>query len=61
MLGIVAVNGEKCPPIYIKKKLKINTEVYVSLLKKHVVPWLKKTSQNGNYVFQKDELRAKKN
>ena len=54
MLGVVASNGEKCAPINIKKKEKVKTEVYISLFKKHVVPRLKKTFPNGNYVFQQD-------
>ena len=54
MLGVVASNGEKCPSIYIKEEGKVNTEIYISVLKKHVRPWLKKTFPDGNYVFQED-------
>ena len=48
----VASNGKSSPPIYIKEKEKVNTEVHISLLKKHVVSWLKRTFPDENYVLQ---------
>ena len=38
MLRVVTSNGKKCPPIYIKKKEKMNLEVFISLLKKKNFP-----------------------
>ena len=53
-LGIIASNGEKCLPIYIKKKEKVTSDVYISLLKRYVEPWLKKTFPEGKYIFQQN-------
>jgi hypothetical protein len=52
MLGIVASNGWKCQPIFIPSGLKVNTEVYISLLRDNLLPWLRKNYPDGNYVFQ---------
>lgn len=38
MLGIIASNGNKCPPIFIDEGAKVNAERYVDLLKQHWVP-----------------------
>ena len=54
VLGLVASNGKKCPPIIIQNNEKINAEVYNGLLKTHVVPWLQKEFKNTPYVFQQD-------
>jgi hypothetical protein len=58
MLGIVASDGQKCPPIFIPEGEKVNTEVYIRLLESKVVPWLKKKFPDGNYVFQQDGAPA---
>jgi hypothetical protein len=58
VLGIVASDGKKCPPIFIPGGLKVNTEVYIDLLKKKFVPWLRRTYPDGNYVFQQDGAPA---
>ena len=54
VLGIVASDGNKCPPIFIKEGVKINAQVYQKLMRYHVLPWLKATYPDGNYVFQQD-------
>ena len=38
ILGVVALNSEKYPSVYIKGKEKVNVKVYID-----VVPWFKKT------------------
>ena len=60
VLGIVASDGNKCPPIFIKQGVKINAQVYQKLLRYNVLPWLKATYPNGNYVFQQDSAPAHK-
>ena len=54
VLGIVASDGKKCPPYYFPQGLKITAKVYIEVLETHVIPWLKKTYPQGNYVFQQD-------
>ena len=58
LLGIVASNGKKAPPIFIPDGEKVNSELYISILAKKVLPWLKKTFPAGNYVFQQDSAPA---
>ena len=41
MFGLVASNGLKMPPVFIDAGVKINTEVYIGILKDKVLPWLK--------------------
>ena len=52
--GVISSNGGKCPPIYIKEREKMNTEVYITHLKKQMVPWHQKTFPDRNYMFQQD-------
>jgi hypothetical protein len=58
VLGIVASDGKTCPPIFIPAGLKVNTEVYIGLLERHLVPWLRRNYPDGNYVFQQDGAPA---
>ena len=60
VLGIVASDGKKCPPIFFEAGLKITAKVYMDVLKKKVLPWLKRTYPRGNYVFQQDSAPAHK-
>jgi transposase len=55
MFGLVASDGKKMPPFFFPVGTKINSDVYVDLLKTVVKPWIKKTySLGGNYVLQQD-------
>jgi len=58
VLGVVASDGKKCPPIFVPAGVKVNTEAYIDLLATKVVPWLKKTYPNGNYIWQQDGAPA---
>ena len=58
VLGVVASDGLKCPPIFVPEGMKVNTEVYIKLLASKVVPWLKKNYPKGNYTFQQDGAPA---
>ena len=58
MLGIVTSSGHKAPPIFILEGEKVNTEVYLAILRSKVLPWLRKTFPNGGYVFQQDSAPA---
>jgi transposase len=55
LLGIVASNGKKAPPIFVPEGEKVNTEAHITMLKSRVLPWLKKTFPQGN--FNKTLLR----
>uniref|UniRef100_A0A2M4DS66 Putative transposable element n=1 Tax=Anopheles darlingi TaxID=43151 RepID=A0A2M4DS66_ANODA len=53
--GAVASNGLKMPPVFIKSGVKMITDVYVDILKKHVLPWVKANfGAPQNVVFQQD-------
>ena len=54
VLGIISSDGKTCPPIFIPAGLKVNTDVYIGLLERHLVPWLFQNYPDGNYVFQQD-------
>jgi hypothetical protein len=47
VLGVVASDGQSCPPIFIAASKKINAATYQGLLRKYVVPWLQKTYPEG--------------
>jgi len=51
-------DGKTCPPIFIPTGLKVNTEAYIGLLERHLVPWLCQNYLDGNYVFQQDGAPA---
>jgi hypothetical protein len=54
VLGVVCSDSRKLPPIFIPAGLKVNTNAYLSLLETELLPWLKKTYPQGNYIFQQD-------
>jgi hypothetical protein len=58
VLGIVASDGRKCPPIFVPEGEKVNTEAYIGLLEANLLPWLRKNYPAGNYVFQQDGAPA---
>jgi DNA-binding Lrp family transcriptional regulator len=58
VLGIVASDGRKCPPIFVPQGEKVNTEAYIGLLEANLLPWLRKNYPAGNYVFQQDGAPA---
>jgi inhibitor of nuclear factor kappa-B kinase subunit alpha len=58
VLGIVASDGKKCPPIFVPAGVKVNTDEYLRLLSDFFLPWVKKNYPRGNYVFQQDGAPA---
>ena len=54
VLGVVASDGQKCPPIFIDQHERITADIYTSLLRKYVLPWIQRTYPDGNYVWQQD-------
>jgi hypothetical protein len=58
VLGVIGSDGQKCPIVFVSAGERVNTDVYQDLLQKHVVPWIKRTYSDGNYVFQQDSAPA---
>lgn len=58
VLGVIASDGQKCPPIFIDAGVRINAAMYQELLRSHVLPWLQARYPEGNYVFQQDGAPA---
>lgn len=58
VFGLVASDGRKMPPVFVKAGVKINTEAYIEILSTKVLPWLKANYPQQNYVFQQDGAPA---
>lgn len=59
VFGLVASDGRKMDPVFIKEGLKVNTDVYLEILKDHVLPWITSTyDEETNVVFQQDGAPA---
>jgi hypothetical protein len=58
MLGVIASDGKRAPPIFFPEGIKVNTEAYLALLKSKVLPWLKRNYPDGNYIWQQDGAPA---
>jgi hypothetical protein len=54
VLGVVGSDSQKCPIVFISACERVNAYVYQDLLRQHVVPWIKQTYLDSNYVFQQD-------
>lgn len=51
--GAVASDGSKGPLVFIEEGVKVNAQVYIQLLKEHVLPWATESFRDG-YVFVQD-------
>ena len=58
VLGVIGSGGQKCPVIFVDANEKINRAVYERLLGTIVIPWIKATYPDGNFVFQQDGAPA---
>ncbi|MCP3661159.1 MAG: hypothetical protein GY696_01480 [Gammaproteobacteria bacterium] len=58
VLGVVSSEGHVMPPHIFEKGLKINTEVYLDVLKKVVVPWCQQVAGDRPWVWQQDSAPA---
>lgn len=58
MLGVVASNGEKMPPVWFKTGYRLNAADYRDILATKVLPWVRKITKKGDYVFQQDGAPA---
>ncbi len=54
MLGVIASDGKRLPPIWFPKGTKVGTREYLDIMETKVKPWLEETYPRGNYVWQQD-------
>ena len=60
VLGVISSDGKKCPPYFFPCGFKIGAKEYLEVMEKHVLPWLKRTYPQGNYIFQQDSALGHK-
>ncbi|QQP53735.1 Putative transposable element [Caligus rogercresseyi] len=58
VLGVVGSDGQKMPPHFFPCGLKINTEEYLKVLRRVVLPWIKATYPGQDVVWQQDSAPA---
>lgn len=58
MLGIVASNGVKMPPVFWPEGYRLNAADYIEILKTKVIPWIKREFMDRSVVFQQDVAPA---
>ena len=58
MLGVVASNAEKMPPVWFPCGYRLTAATYKDVLVTKILPWVRKISINANYVFQQDGAPA---
>jgi len=58
VLGVLGSDGNKMPPYFFKPNQKIGADVYYKVLRYTVLPWLKATYPDNNYVWQQDGAPA---
>ena len=58
MLGVVASNGEKMPPVLFPRSYRLNADAYKNVLVTKILPRVRKITRNANYVFQQDDAPA---
>jgi len=58
MLGVVASNGLKMPPIWFPTGYRLTAANYKEVLEEKVLPWVKRVLKKSDYVFQQDGAPA---
>ncbi|KAF2358831.1 hypothetical protein FHG87_010412 [Trinorchestia longiramus] len=58
LLGVVASNGVKIPPVWFPRGYRLNAAAYKYVLVTKILPWVRKITRNANYVFQQDGAPA---
>ena len=58
VFGLVGSDGKKMPPVFIPSGVRVNTEVYLNILKDKVKPWIQANYRGQKYVFQQDGAPA---
>ena len=60
VLGVVSSEGHVMPPHFFAKGLKVNSAVYIEVLKTVVKPWIDSVRNGRLYVFQQDSAPSHK-
>ena len=60
VLGVVSSKGHIMPPHVFKFGLKVNTKVYLDVLKSVVIPWCNQVADGRPWVWQQDSVPAHK-
>ncbi len=60
VLGVVGSDGQRMPPHFFDKGLKITQKVYLKVMREVVKPWIDNTYPDQPYVFQQDSTPAHK-
>ena len=60
VFGVVSSEGHIMPPHIFKVGLKVNTEVYLDVLKNVVIPWCNQVAGGIPWVWQQDSAPAHK-
>ena len=60
VFGVVSSEGHIMPPHIFKVDLKINTKVYLGVLKSVVIPWYNQVAGGRPWVWQQDSALAHK-
>ena len=60
VFGVVSSEGHIMPPHIFKVGLKVNTKVYLDVLKSVVIPWCNQVASGRPWVWQKDSASAHK-
>ena len=60
VFGVVSSEGHIMPPHIFEVGLKINTKVYLDVLKNVVIPWCNQVAGGRNWVWQQDSAPAHK-
>jgi transposase len=58
VLGVVSNEGDVMPPHFFSKGQKVNSEVYLTVMKDVVKPWMENIARGRHYVFQQDGAPA---
>ena len=60
VFGVVSSEGHIIPPHIFKVSLKVNTKVYLDVLKNVVIPWCNQVAGGRPWVWQQDSVLAHK-
>ena len=60
VLGVVSSEGHIVPPHIFEVGLKVNTKVYLDVLKSVVIPWCNQVASGRPWMWQQDSVTANK-
>ena len=60
VFGVVSRKGHIMPPHIFEVSLKVNTKVYLDMLKSVVIPWCNQVASGRPWVWQQDSVSAHK-